>query len=162
MTIYLVHLDCDIESSVHEEMSSAWSNSAQIAKGLASRNKQLGIQDIELQERKRKIADFQGLESSLSDRNQLDLSFLGLPPCKTLVWYGRRQRKTLASIMGDGKPATLMKDEDKQRNREVVQSLKNLFEVVAVEQDERARLKDDSHGFDPVPKSNMAGSNSRE
>ena len=159
MTIYLVHLDCDIESSVHEEMSSA---SSKIPQGLAGRIKQLEIQDIELQERKRKTADLKGLEDRLSDQNQFDLSFLGLPPCQALGWYGRRQRKTLTSIVGDGKPATLMKDEDKQRNQEVIQSLKTIFDVVADEQDEWAKLKDPSHGIGPVPKSNMAGSNPRE
>lgn len=148
---------------MHEEMPSASSSSTQIPRGSAGRNKLLEVQEIELQGWKRNIVEFKGLESRLSDRNQVDLSTLGLRPSKAPGRYGRHQRKNLASIMGDSNPATLMKDEDNLRTPKAVQSSRNIFEVVAVEQDEWAKLKNhDSGQFDPVPNSNMAGSNPRE
>lgn len=162
LTMYLVHLDCDIESDTHEEMSTVSSSSTQTPKGSAGRNKLLGVQDIELQWWKRNTADLKGLESRLSDRKRFELSTLSLSPSKAAGWYGRHQRRNVASIMEDSKPATLIKNEDRLRTQEAAQSSRNIFEVVAVEQDEWAQIKDHSRRLGLVPDPNTAGSKPRE
>ena len=80
--MYLVHLDCDIEPDMHEEMPTMLSSSMQTPKGSAGRNKLVGVQDIKLQRWKRNTADLKGLESRQSDGNRFDISTLSLSPSK--------------------------------------------------------------------------------
>lgn len=145
LTQSLVHSNCEIEAGMHKDISSALSSSMEVPRDSANSKKMLGIQDIERQDRKRKTTNVGGFESQLGDRNQIGSPSLGLSPCKQPGWHGRHFKNKLAWVLGDSKPAKPMTDEIHLRNQEALLSLKNIFEEVAGEQDEWAKLRDPSH-----------------
>lgn len=131
-------------------MSSASSSFIRLPRDSAGRNNMPGGQNVELRERKRKPAGIKD-PNHLNNGHHFSLSSRGLSPSEAPSRYARGLRQNSVG------PSTWMKGEDQLRSQEAIVAMQPIFEEVAVEQDEWARVLE-IHSRDGVPDSNLTGS----